>query len=93
MKRLLSLCIAIAALGSQAVIAQPSDSEAVVEKKGSVWLVLILRTNSVGGGTSMVKIQSKNLDQCNEQGALYLANQEIQPDYKQGRDFMCIEGK
>jgi len=93
MKNLLSLGIAITAIGFQAAIAQPSDSEAVGEKKGSVWLVLILRTNPVGRGASMVKIESRDLDQCNEQGALYLANQEIQPDFRQGRDFMCIEGK
>ena len=56
----------------------------------SVWLILVLRR---GMGSSMTKIEMKDLEHCNEQGALYMANQAIQADFREGREFMCVEGK
>ena len=44
-------------------------------------------------GSSMTKIEMKDLEQCNEQGALYMANQAIQANYREGREFICVEGK
>ena len=57
----------------------------------SVWLIIVLR--NMGGGSSMVKIEMKDLEQCTEQGALYMANQAIQTHYREGREFICVEGK
>ena len=45
----------------------------------SVWLVLVLINSQ---GPSMTKIEMKDLDQCNEQGALHAAHQAIQPEYR-----------
>ena len=45
----------------------------------SAWLVLVLINPQ---GPSMTKIEMKDLDQCNEQGALYVAHQAIQPEYR-----------
>jgi len=41
----------------------------------------------------MLKIEMKDIDQCNEQGALYVANQAIQSEFQEGREFLCVEGK
>ena len=57
----------------------------------SVWLVLVLRNRI--GGSSMTKIEMKDLEHCNEQGALYIANQAIQAEFREGREFICVEGK
>ena len=57
----------------------------------SVWLVLVLRNRI--GGSSMTKIEMKDLEHCNEQGALYMANQAIQADFREGREFICMVGK
>ena len=79
MKRLLATAIALSTLGALPVQA------------GSVWLILVLR--NMGGGSSMEKIEMNDLEQCNEQGALYMANQAIQAHYREGREFVCVEGK
>ena len=101
MKRLLATAIALATLGALPVAAQSeisndglSTSQVMKEAKSSIWLILVLRGYlSEGGGSSMTKIEMKDLDQCNEQGALYVANQAIQPGFREGREFICLEGK
>ena len=98
MKRLLAAAIAVSTLGTASVAAEKvignddmSHSQ-YTQKEGRIWLVLVLRSG-VTGGRSMLKIEMKDIDQCNEQGALYVANQAIQPNFREGREFLCVEGK
>lgn len=97
MKRLFAAAIVLSTLGALPVAAETGlingDLSLSQSSKGSVWLVLVLLSNYTNGDNSMIKIEMKDLDQCNEQGALYVAHQGIQPDYREGRQFICVEGK
>ena len=99
MKRLLAAAIAVSTLGTAPVAAEKAighndmPHSQHTQKEGRIWLVLVLRSRIVTGGNSMLKIEMKDIDQCNEQGALYAANQSIQPDFQEGREFLCVEGK
>ncbi len=63
------------------------------QDNGSVWLVIVLIGAPLGPGKSMEKIQMRDMNQCNEQGALYVAYQGVQKGYREGRQFICIQGK
>jgi hypothetical protein len=80
MKRLLATAIAFSTL-----VALP----AVAEQKSQVYLILI-------GWESITPIPVRNLDQCEEQGAIFLSSTRAVPKTHKFPDrirgFECIEG-
>ena len=85
MKRLLVTAIALSTLGVLPVQA------------GSVWLVLKEGTEYYGQfSVALEKIEMENMDQCQEQGALWISSNTIGGRNKSSlkmTGFECLEGK
>ena len=58
---------------------------------GSVWL-LMREVNAVGGMT-LEKIEMESMEQCEIQGAIYIASKRLGERYARGVGFECLEGK
>ena len=87
MRILSSLTAAIAfgaALLASAAIAQESTLK---EDKPSIWLVL-----SSGYGNYLHSLPMKSMDQCEEQGAIFLSSKRIER-LRNHLGFECLEGK
>ena len=90
MKRLLATSIALSALGALPVVAETGEPSIVSNGKPSVWLIL-----SVDDGmnySSFEKVEMKDMNQCEEQGAVYLSSKKIGRRHNE-KGFVCLEGK
>ena len=90
MRRLLATAIALSTLG-----ALPAGAETALESiprkdQASVWLVLVIGNGLEDG--SLTTLPMKSMDQCEEQGAIFLSSKRIERiDNYLG--FECLEGK
>lgn len=87
MKRLLAAILAFSALGAVPVAAETAEQSNPTEDQPSIWLVL-----SAGYGNQLHSLPMKSMDQCEEQGAIFLSSKRI----KRLRDYLgfeCLEGK
>ena len=83
MKMLLTTLIAFSALGASSVQA------------GSVWLIIKEGVYTYGElGVTMDKIEMSDMDQCEEQGAIFMSSKRLGKSRDKGYSgFECLEGK
>ena len=93
MKRLLATSIALSMLGALPVVAETALESIPTEGKSSTWLILVIGNGSSDG--SLLSLQMKSMDQCEEQGAVWMSsNRAIK--FQNHRDYVgfeCLEGK
>lgn len=85
-----AMLIASLALGAVPVSAETALRSTSNADKSSTWLVL-----SVDDGrnySSFEKVEMKDMDQCEEQGAVYLSSKTIGRRQNE-KGFVCLEGK
>ena len=84
MKRLLATAIALSTLGALPVQA------------GSVWLIMKEAVNphmKEEFGISLEKLEMESMEQCEEQGAVFIASERMGKDRGKFSGFECLEGK
>lgn len=58
---------------------------------GSVWL--LVRDMTALGYVDIEKIEMESMEQCETQGAMYIASKRLGVRYAKGVGFECLEGK
>ena len=85
MKRFLAIPIALSTLGAMPVQA------------GSVWLIIkeAVKPRQTAGsfGITLEKLEMESMDQCEEQGAIFMASERMGKDRVKFSGFECLEGK
>ena len=90
MKRLVATAIALSTLGALPAAAETTEQSIIAGEKPSIWLIL-----SVDDGanySTFEKVEMKDMDQCEEQGAIFLASKKIGRRHNE-KGFVCLEGK
>ena len=90
MKRLLATAIALSTLGVAPVTAETAQQVGQDADKSSIWLILAL--GDVRDGGALFSLPMKSMDQCEEQGAIYMSSVRLSK-HLQYRGFECLEGK
>ena len=91
MKRLLAIAIALSTLGALPAAAETAEASIVADDKPSVWLLL-----SSGHTHYLHSLPMKSMEQCEEQGAIYVSSKRMGRASKFSQDFAgfeCLEGK
>ena len=64
---------------------------------GSVWLIMkeAVKPRKTSGsfGITLEKLEMESMDQCEEQGAIFLASERMGKDRDRYTGFECLEGK
>ncbi len=60
-------------------------------QSGSVWL--LVRDTTAVGSVDIEKIEMESMEQCETQGATYIASKRLGVRYAKGVGFECLEGK
>lgn len=64
---------------------------------GSVWLIMkeAVKPRKTAGsfGIALVKLEMESMDQCEEQGAIFVASERMGKDRDRYTGFECLEGK
>lgn len=83
MKRLLATAIALSTLGALPVQA------------GSVWLIMkeAVRVEGSRFALDLEKLEMKDMEQCEEQGAVFIASERMGKNRGKYVGFECLEGK
>lgn len=89
MKRLLAAAIALSTLGALPVAAETALRANPNENQSSIWLILAMG-NGLNDG-ALLSLPMKSMDQCEEQGAVYITSERISNHFPRG--FECLEGK
>ena len=90
MKKLLATAIALSTLGALPVVAETALRANPTENQSSIWLILALGTGFES--SSLLRLPMKSIDQCEEQGAIYVSSARLTKSLK-WRGFECLEGK
>ena len=93
MKRLLATAIALSTLGALPAAAETALQAIPSSDKSSVWLVLVIGNGFEDG--SLTTLPMKSMDQCEEQGAIWISSNRTIKMEKKGEHlgFECLEGK
>ena len=91
MKRLLTTAIALSTLGALPVAAETALQAIPSSDKSSVWLVLVI-CNGFDDG-SLTTLPMKSMDQCEEQGAIFVASERMGKERGKYVGFECREGR
>ena len=89
MNKLLATAIALSTLGVLPAAAETVLRANPTENQSSIWLILALG-NGLDDG-ALLSLPMKSIDQCEEQGAIYISSQRIANHFPRG--FECLEGK
>ena len=83
MKGLLATSIALTAIGAVPVHA------------GSVWLIMKEAVDSSGPrfALALEKLEMSDMDQCEEQGAIFMSSERLGDRRSKYSGFECLEGK
>ena len=83
MKRLLTTAFALSTLGAAPVQAS------------SVWLIMKEAVSLSGHriAVDLEKLEMKDMDQCEEQGAIFIASERMGKERDKYIGFECLEGK
>ena len=91
MKRLLATAIALSTLGALPVVAETTEQTTIADEQPSIWLVL-----SAGHTHNLHSLPMKSMEQCEEQGAIYVSSKRMgraSMNSQAFAGFECLEGK